>query len=73
MTDFHTHTSFCDGKNSPEEMILGAIDRGFTAIGLSGHGYTAFDPGYCMSEKGTEEYCAQIRALKEKYRDTIAV
>lgn len=73
MTDFHTHTNFCDGANTPEEMILAAIDRGFTAIGLSGHGYTAFDPGYCMSEKGTRDYCAQIRLLKEKYRDKIAV
>lgn len=73
MTDFHTHTTFCDGANTPEEMILAAIDRGFTAIGLSGHGYTAFDPGYCMSKKGTREYCAQIRELKEKYREKIAV
>ena len=73
MTDFHTHTSFCDGKNTPEEMILAAIDRGFTAIGLSGHGYTAFDADYCMSEAGTAEYCALIRSLREKYRDKIAV
>ena len=73
MTDFHTHTTFCDGKDSPEAMVLAAIDRGFTAIGLSGHGYTAFDPDYCMSEEGTGEYCAQVHALREKYRDKIAV
>ena len=26
-TNYHTHTLYCDGKNSPEEVILSAIEK----------------------------------------------
>ena len=50
IANFHTHSSFCDGKNTPEEIILAAIDKGFYAIGFSGHGYTEFDLRYCLKD-----------------------
>ena len=71
--DFHTHTSYCDGKNSPEEMVKSAIDKNLKAIGFSGHSFTEFDKSYCMSEEQTEKYIAEITALKEKYKDKICV
>ena len=49
--DLHTHTSFCDGKNSPEEMVRSAVEKGFDVLGFSGHSYTPFDETYCMSLK----------------------
>jgi predicted metal-dependent phosphoesterase TrpH len=49
-TDLHVHTTFSDGKNTPEEVVLSAIDMGFDAIGFSGHGYTDFDLTYCMKD-----------------------
>ena len=36
---FHSHTYYCDGKNSPEEMVQSAVDNNFTALGFSGHAY----------------------------------
>ena len=71
--DLHCHTCFCDGKNTPEEMVLAAIERGLTTIGISEHGYTAFDSSYCLSLEKTEEYKAEMRRLKEKYSDKIEV
>ncbi len=71
VANFHTHTTFCDGKNTPEEIIIAAIDKGFSAIGFSGHGHTDFDLRYCM--KDTEAYIAEINALKEKYKGKIQV
>ncbi len=71
--DFHTHTNYCDGKNSPEEMILSAIEKGLEAYGFSGHGYTAFDLRYCMDLDETAAYKRDILALKEKYKDKIEV
>lgn len=70
-SNFHTHSTFCDGKNTPEEIIGSAIEKGFYAIGFSGHGYTHFDLRYCM--KDTEGYIAEISRLKEKYRGKIQV
>jgi len=27
--NFHTHSTFCDGKNTPEENVISAIKKGF--------------------------------------------
>ncbi len=37
LANYHTHTTYCDGKNTPEEIVLCAIEKGFTSIGFSGH------------------------------------
>ena len=29
--DFHTHTTFCDGKSTPREMVEAACRLGFTS------------------------------------------
>lgn len=71
LANYHTHTSFCDGKNTPEEIVLSAIDSGLFAIGFSGHGYTDFDTRYCM--KDTSGYISEIKRLKEKYKNKIEV
>ena len=54
--DFHTHTNFCDGKNSAEEMVLAAIDAGMPSIGITTHSYTDFDTSYCIPKERLEAY-----------------
>ena len=71
--NLHTHSRYCDGKDTPEEMIKAAIEKGFESIGFSGHSYTDFDAVSSMSPEGTEQYKKEIRALAEKYRDKIKV
>ncbi len=71
LANYHTHTTFCDGKNTPEEVILSAIEKGFSAIGFSGHGYTPYDLRYCMLD--AEAFKKAIPPLKEKYKDKIQV
>ena len=72
LTNYHTHTAFCDGKSTPEEVVVAAIEKGFAAIGFSGHGFTPFSPGYCMAE-GAADYIASIKALKAQYKDKIQI
>ena len=71
ISNLHTHSTFCDGRNTPEEIVLAAIDKGFSSIGFSSHGYTPYDLRYCM--KDTEGYIAEIRRLKGKYHDKIKI
>lgn len=71
--DFHVHTTYCDGKNTPEEMVQAAIRKGMTRIGFSGHAYQPFDEEPCMSEEGTIAYKREIAALKEKYKGQIEI
>jgi len=72
-SDLHTHTTFSDGKNTPEEMVLAAIGLGMDAIGFSDHSYTPFDTGWCMPKGRAGEYRAHIAALKEKYGHRIRI
>ncbi len=72
-TNFHTHTVFCDGKDTPEEMVLAAIEKGFTALGFSGHSYFEPEKDISMSVESQKEYIRQIEELKEKYGDKIKI
>ena len=71
--DLHVHTTYSDGDNTPEEMILAAIDRGMTEIGISDHSYTWFDESYCIQKENIAAYQKEIAELKEKYKDQIRV
>ena len=73
LEDLHTHTRYCDGKNTPEEMVKAAIEKGLTRIGFSGHSYTFFDERYCMSIPNVIRYIAEINGLKESYRGKIEI
>lgn len=73
LKELHSHSTYCDGKNTPEEMLLSAIEKGLEVYGFSGHGYTSFDLRYCMSLEKTEAYKRDVKALKEKYKDRIEV
>ena len=71
--DLHMHTSYCDGKNTPEEMVLAAVDKGLNTVGISGHSYTFFDTSYCMQKDDIARYIAELRYLRAKYFDKIHV
>lgn len=72
-SNFHTHTTYCDGKNTPRELIEEAIKLGCREIGLSGHSYTFFDSDFCMSEENAKKYIDEVRRLKTEYKDKIKV
>lgn len=65
--NFHTHTTYCDGKCTAAEMARAAYEKGFTALGFSGHSYTAFDESYCMSKEGVKNYLTELAELKAAY------
>lgn len=72
-SNFHTHTIYCDGKDTPEEMINEAIDRGFIALGFSGHSYSEMDKTFAMSPENAAKYRQEINFLKDKYKDSIKI
>ncbi len=69
--NLHVHTYYCDGKNSPEEILDEAIRQGFTSIGFSGHSY--YSPNQSMNRETAKKYRAHIRRVKEEYADRIRV
>lgn len=71
--DLHCHTTYCDGGNTPEEMVKAAIDKGLDMIGISAHSYTFFDTSYCLQREAIPRYLAELRYLRAAYYDRIHV
>ena len=67
----HTHTTFCDGKSTPEEQVLSAISKGFVSLGITGHAFTAFDLSYCMKLEEYPAYLGELERLKKLYGDRL--
>ncbi len=71
--NLHTHTTFCDGDNTPEELAAAALAAGCETLGFSGHSHTGFDERYCMSPAGTREYIRQVRRLQAEYAPRLRI
>ncbi len=69
----HVHTQFCDGKNTAEEMVLSALDHGFSSIGFSSHAKQYFDHRYAMDDEREEAYIQEIRRLQKKYEGKLRI
>lgn len=70
--DYHVHTNLCDGKDSPEEVVLSAIEKGFTTLGFSGHSPLG-NEYWCMTKESEKLYRQEIARLKEKYKGKIEI
>jgi len=70
--NLHTHCTYCDGKNTMEEVVKTAIEKGFSSIGFSSHSYMPYmNAGLMPTDK--PRYLSDISALKEKYKGIIDV
>ena len=75
--NLHTHTTFCDGKNTAEEMAEAAFNAGYDILGFSGH--TPCAPANLISDSwGTKAddmpaYIAEVKRLKEEYSGRMEV
>ena len=72
-TNFHTHSTFCDGKNTMEEMVLGAIEKDFQILGFSSHAMFPFSDDWHIQPHQFESYMDSINQLKAKYQDSIQI
>lgn len=72
--NLHIHTTYCDGKDTPEELVLAAMERGFSSIGFAEHTYNKFSayPHQMLPEK-MGEYRSEVLALKDKYEGKIDI
>ena len=70
-TNYHTHTVFCDGKNSLEEMITAAAAAKFSVFGFSAHTLYPFSTNWHIHPDNCIKYISQIKSHQEKYKDTL--
>ena len=63
LQNLHTHTTYCDGNNTPEEMVQKALELGFDTLGFSIHAYMWYSE--IMSKRGDQspKYIEEIKRL----------
>lgn len=71
--NYHTHTKYCDGKNTVLEVASEARRLGFTALGFSSHCYTPFSSLWSMSKEGMIEYYNACRNVQRLYKDEMDI
>ena len=77
LTDQHMHSTYSgDAKNSMEEMVLAAIDKGLTNITFTEH--MDFNYPYLKGEEGmfelnTDAYLYELLTMRAKYEDKIRI
>lgn len=64
--NYHTHTTFCDGTDTAEDMVKAAIALGFEHLGFSGH-----IDSYARVDK--KKYYAELNRLEQNYGDKIEI
>ena len=72
--NYHTHTTWCDGKDSPRRVIQAAVAKGFDAIGFSSHAMLPeSDTDWVLTPEKAPRYAREVRSLAEEYNDHIRV
>lgn len=73
LQNLHTHTSFCDGKNSIAQIVQSAIDLGMSSIGLSGHAALPFPCSWAMKAEDVPLYYTEARRQQALFAGKIPV
>lgn len=76
LCDLHTHTQFCDGKNTPAEMVEAAIRKGCFTLGFSGHApadVKGGDTDWWIVTERLDVYRDEILKLKNQYQKQIEI
>lgn len=72
LTNYHSHTSFCDGKAPMEAFIAEAVRQGFTSYGVSSHAPLPFRTRWTIDDREqTGLYLQEFARLKRLYGDRI--
>ena len=73
LQNLHCHTTFDDGADSPEAMVLAAERAGLRSVGISLHCPIPGEDEWCCPAEREPQFLDALRALKEQYAGRIEV
>ncbi len=65
LADYHTHTPYSHGKNSIEENVASAVQKGLSAIAITDHGFN--HALYAVKREEIAQQRKEIDDIKDKY------
>lgn len=71
--DLHLHTTYSDGKNTPEQMIIAALKKNFHTIAITDHMPLPFPDNCSMNYKKLIDYRRELFLLQQKYKNQINI
>lgn len=71
LTNYHSHSLYCDGRANMEDFIRFALSEGFTSYGFSSHAPLPFSTAWTMEWDSMDDYLAEFHRLKAKYTGQI--
>ena len=71
LQNLHTHTTYCDGKNSPRELVEAAISKGFDSLGFTPHAPTSMNDETEIQH--IDCYINEIKALQKEFAEKIQI
>jgi histidinol-phosphatase (PHP family) len=73
ITNYHTHTVFCDGRAEAVCFADEAVRKGMVALGFSAHAPVTFPTSWTINPVRISEYYNEIHRLKRKYDDRLDI
>ncbi len=71
LTNYHSHSLYCDGRAGMEDFVRFALSEGFTSYGFSSHAPLPFPTAWTMEWDCMDDYLAEFHRLKTKYAGQI--
>lgn len=72
-TNYHTHSTFCDGKSALEDIVKVAIEQKMKILGFSSHAMYPFATNWHMQIADYAEYFREIHSLQKKYTGKLEI
>ena len=72
LQNLHTHTKYCDGRDTPVEMADRAIELGFDSLGFSSHANTRFSDN-CELLYNVDAYVEEIKRIRSVYEGRLKI
>lgn len=71
LTNYHCHSSFCDGHADMEDFVIAAIEQGFSSFGFSSHAPLPYHTRWNMDAELMPSYVETFMKLRDKYAQRI--
>ena len=73
LTNYHTHSDFCDGEGPLSGYAEAAFAKGFKALGFSSHSPVPYENDWTMQHARFDEYLKTAESLKKEWAGRLEI